>query len=75
MAMIARLNVRTVIPTVRIAEYSPTRFEVVDDNSVSAAGLSSLVISLSLQLLNGWEPCTATSENHDVSKRLGEQDR
>jgi len=48
MAIIARQNVTTVVTTVRLAEYRPRRFEVVDDDSVPGIGLSSLVLSISI---------------------------
>jgi hypothetical protein len=56
MAVMARLNVRTVMSTVRIAEYNPTRHEVVVDDSVPATGLSLFVIPISLEASSGWDP-------------------
>jgi hypothetical protein len=47
MAMIARPNVTTVMTAVRIAEYKPTRFEALIDDSVAATGSSLLVNSIS----------------------------
>jgi hypothetical protein len=55
MAMIARLNVTTVMTTVRIAEYKPTRFEVVVDDSVPATDLSSLVISITPSITSSYK--------------------
>jgi hypothetical protein len=53
--MIARLNVTTVMTTVRIAEYKPTRFEVVVDDSVPATDLSSLVISITPSITSSYK--------------------
>src|SRR5215204_1163154 len=54
MARIARLNVRSVVSAVRIAEYKPTRFEVVDDDSVPTSGLSLSVISTSPSITSSY---------------------
>jgi hypothetical protein len=56
MAVMAKLNVRTVMSTVSIAEYNPTRYEGVVDDSVPATGLSSFVFPISLQSPSGWDP-------------------
>jgi hypothetical protein len=39
--------------TVSIAEYKPTRFEVLDNASLRATGSSPLVLSISVVLLPG----------------------
>ena len=54
MAMIARLNVTSVVSAVRIAEYKPTRFEVAVNDSVPTSGLSSLVISTYLSITSSY---------------------
>ena len=48
-AVIARPNVTAVMTAVRIAEYRPTRFAAIVDDSVASSRVSTLVTSLAPQ--------------------------